>query len=516
MKKVLFILLIVAVQSFGQHTNILVSNLNNPEEPSIMLDFKNPLRMVAGANLNNVYYSNDGGFSWVENILVSEEFGVWGDPVIAVDTAGDFYFLHLSNPPSGNWIDRIVCQKSTDGGISWNDGTFMGLNGTKAQDKQWISIDRTNNNMYVTWTQFDEYGSTIVTDSSSIMFSKSLDAGETWSEAIRINEINGDCIDDDLTVEGAVPAVGPNGEIYVAWAGNYGIYFDKSTNTGETWLEEDVYVSDMPGGWTFNIPGIYRCNGLPVTVCDTSGGPNHGTIYINWTDQRNGTDDTDVWLVKSTNEGLTWSEPIRVNDDEPGKHQFFTWMAIDQKDGTLYFVFYDRRAYSDNQTDVYMARSKDGGLSFENFLISESPFTPNPSVFFGDYNNIVAWNGVVRPIWTRLEGTDLSLYTAIIDTNLVNLTEQFHESELLEQNSPNPFINSTYFSFKLYESTSVSLSVYDIFGRVITHIIENETLSYGKHKIEFNFAHYQLPSGVYYYSLTTNKKTITRKMIISR
>ncbi|MEZ5146518.1 MAG: sialidase family protein [Bacteroidales bacterium] len=67
---------------------------------------------------------------------------------------------------------------------------------------------------------------------------------------------------------------------------------------------------------------INRCNGLPITVCDLSGGPNNGTIYINWSDQSNGEDDTDVWVVKSTDGGDTWSEPMRVNDDPPGKQQF--------------------------------------------------------------------------------------------------------------------------------------------------------------------------------------------------
>lgn len=515
MIRILILLQIIAFHSFGQHENILISNLYDPEEPSIMMDFKNPNRMVAGANLNNVYFSEDGGYSWVSNILVSTEFGVWGDPVIAVDTAGDFYFLHLSNPASGNWIDRIVCQKSEDGGISWNDGTYMGLNGTKAQDKQWISIDRSNNAMYVTWTQFDDYGSSNSLDSSSIMFSKSVDASESWSEAKRINKLNGDCIDDDFTVEGAVPAVGPNGEIFVAWAGLMGIYFDRSLDQGETWLDDDIFVSSMPGGWTFDVPGIYRCNGLPITVCDTSGGPNHGTIYVNWSDQRNGFDDTDIWLSKSVDSGNTWSEPMRVNDDEAGKQQFFTWMAIDQKDGTLYFVFYDRRAYPDNQTDVFMARSSDGGLTFENFRISESPFIPNPSVFFGDYTNIVAWDGIVRPIWARLDGTDLSVLTAIVDTAVVSIPDIFKEDVLLEQNQPNPFASHTYFSFKLHESTIVTLSVYDIYGRKITDVINNQTLGYGKHKIGFDFRVFKLSSGIYYFSLITEHKTITRKMIIS-
>jgi len=294
----------------------------------------------------------------------------------------------------------------------------MGLNGTKAQDKQWPVIDRTNNNIYVTWSQFDDYGSADPNDLSMIRFSKSTDEGETWSNAIKINEVDGDCIDSGNTVEGAVPAVGPNGEIYVAWAGPVGLVFDRSFDQGETWLEEDIFVSDIPGGWDFDVLGISRCNGLPITVCDLSESPNHGTVYINWSDQRNGTDDTDIWLVKSTDGGNTWSERKRINDDPPGKQQFFTWMTIDQVTGYLWFIYYDRRDYSDNNTDVYMAVSRDGGESFHNFKISESPFVPTSNVFFGDYNNVNAHNNVIRPIWTRLHQGQLSVWSAIIDPNV--------------------------------------------------------------------------------------------------
>jgi hypothetical protein len=135
------------------------------------------------------------------------------------------------------------------------------------------------------------------------------------------------------------------------------------------------------GGWVYDIPGIYRCNGLPVTKCDTSSGTYHGRIYVNWTDQENGSDDVDVWLIYSDDEGETWSEKKRVNDDPAGSHQFFTWMDIDQTNGNLYFIFYDRRNHSGNETDVYMAVSEDGGDSFENIMISETPFTPSASVF---------------------------------------------------------------------------------------------------------------------------------------
>jgi hypothetical protein len=66
-------------------------------------------------------------------------------------------------------------------------------------------------------------------------------------------------------------------------------------------------------------------------------------------------------------------------------------------------------------TDVYWATSKDGGNTWHNERISESPFTPEATVFFGDYNNITAHNGIVRPIWTRLQDGRLSIHTAIIN-----------------------------------------------------------------------------------------------------
>jgi hypothetical protein len=128
--------------------NIEISNSGTPVEPSIMMDPNNPNILVAGSNLNNYYRSIDSGENWTEHTL-SSSYGVWGDPVIDVDTFGDFYFFHLSNPPSGEWIDRIVCQKSTDNGLTWSDGTYAGLNGTKDQDKQWSVIDRNNNNIYL-------------------------------------------------------------------------------------------------------------------------------------------------------------------------------------------------------------------------------------------------------------------------------------------------------------------------------------------------------------------------------
>jgi len=499
--------------SFSQFTNVMISDNYSPNEPCIVIDPNNTNTLFAATNIDNYYISNDGGYTWSEDKLTSAPYGVWGDPALMIDNNSNMYFFHLSNPPSGNWIDRIVCQKSTDNGVNWNQGTYFGLNGTKAQDKEWPVIDRNNENIYVTWTEFDDYGSSNSAHKSRIMFTKSSDSGDTWTTAMKINKIDGNCIDSDDTTEGAVPAVGPNGEIYTVWSGPVGMRFNRSTDFGASWLADPILVDLQPTGWDYGIPGISRANGLPITLCDLSGGSNHGTIYVNWSDQRNGSNDTDVWFKKSTDSGDTWSDLKRVNDDAAGKHQFLTWMAIDQTTGYLYVVFYDRRDYTNNLTDVYLAYSTDAGESFTNLKISETPFLPTSGPFFGDYTNITAHNGVIRPIWTSLHNGQLKIWTAIID-----------ESTLLETADvdlsvdfsiyPNPSTSETYVSFKLHEATSISLSINDIQGKQVAKILDNEDLDFGKHIIEIPLKKYNLKSGMYFYTLKSDKKVVTKKMII--
>ncbi len=518
MKLIYLLLLSVffTTATFGQYQNIVIDSEGSPEEPSIMINPNNPDQLVAGSNIDNYYYSEDGGYTWTKGTLVSTVNGVWGDPCIIVDTAGTFYYFHLANPPAGSWIDRIVAQKFDFTTHTWTDGTYTGKNGTKAQDKAWAVVDSSTNAIYVTWTQFDSYGSPSPDFISIILFSKSTDNGETWSTPVRINKTAGDCIDSDNTVEGAVPAVGPNGEIYVAWAGPDGIVFDRSLDGGDTWLEDDIFISDQPGGWDYNIPGIYRANGLPITCCDLSNSPYRGTIYVNWTDARNGDNDHDVWIAKSTDGGDTWSAPIKVNDDPAGKEQFFTWMTIDGANGDVYVVFYDRRNYSDNNTDVYIARSTDGGETFQNIKISESPFLPYSSVFFGDYTNITAYDGKVRPIWTRLQDGYLSVLTAIVDFT-VGVDEPLAQKAVpvsLEQNYPNPFKETTTIAFKLSTPSEISLSVYDIWGRKTAVIIDREHRKAGKYIEHFNASQYHLPGGVYYFVLNAGTVTKTQKIML--
>jgi hypothetical protein len=406
--------------------NILIAKAekgdgNGPCEPSIAVSPKNPQNVAAGAILNRYYWSNDGGRTWKNGTLKSKAAGVYGDPVLIGDWKGNFFYSHLSDPEGTGWasaklLDRIVIQKSTDGGKTYDDGSWCGLHHPKDQDKPWLCSDPKTGNIACSWTEFDKYASKdLEKDHSRILFSQSTDGGKSWSEALAISQFEGNCLDDDDTTEGAVPAYGPNGEIYVAWSYDEKIWFDRSTDGGKTWLQQDIVAAEQPGGWEIEIDGLNRTNVMPILVCDLSSGPNRGTLYLCWGDQRNGENDTDIFMAKSVDGGLQWSKPVRVNDDKKGRQQFLPWLAIDQVSGHLYTVFYDRRNYTDEQTDVFVAISQDAGKSFKNLKVSTAPFDPNALVFFGDYNHISAHDGVVRPIWTRMDKGALSVWTAIMD-----------------------------------------------------------------------------------------------------
>lgn len=390
-----------------------------PCEPSICINPNNTNEIIAASVLDNVYISKDAGQSWSTKKLTST-FGVYGDPVVRINGNGSWLFAHLSNPKgkayaSEEFLDRIVVQSSDNLGTTWTNGSYPKASLSKDHDKHWLAAEPNSGVVLMSWTEFDKYGSEDSLSKSRILFSKSTDGGLSWSEAICISEYEGDCLDDDMTTEGAHPAIGVDGTYYVTWSYNSKIYLDISLDKGLTWLSKDLVVTDQPGGWSFDIPGIGRCNGMPVMDVDYSQGKFNGRLYISWSDQRNGVNDTDIWIKYSDDNAKSWSSATRVNTDKAGKQQFFSWMDIDQTTGYVYLVFYDRRAYDDNKTDVYLAYSTDGGLHFDNIKISENYFEPENTVFFGDYNDISAHNGIIRPIWTRQDNFKLSVHTAIIN-----------------------------------------------------------------------------------------------------
>jgi len=78
---------------------------------------------------------------------------------------------------------------------------------------------------------------------------------------------------------------------------------------------------------------------------------------------------------------------------------------------------------------------------------------------------------------------------------------------------PNPFSNTTTFTYTLKENQKVNLSIYDITGRMVKQLV-NENQSQGEHALSFNAA--GLQAGIYYYRLEAGDEVATGKLILSK
>lgn len=98
--------------------------------------------------------------------------------------------------------------------------------------------------------------------------------------------------------------------------------------------------------------------------------------------------------------------------------------------------------------------------------------------------------------------------TSVDDPN-TNLPERF----ILTQNYPNPFNPSTVISYQLPLSGSVTLKVYDLLGREVATLV-NEEKPAGSYEVEFNAA--GLSSGIYFYTISAGNFIETKKMVLMR
>jgi len=108
---------------------------------------------------------------------------------------------------------------------------------------------------------------------------------------------------------------------------------------------------------------------------------------------------------------------------------------------------------------------------------------------------------------------------AVIDSlQLLANIEPYEQTEgqsKLYQNTPNPFRESTQFVFKLDKPSRVSLIITDMLGKQVAAPIWNQNMSAGEHREIFYPEMLNLQSGIFFYSLITEKRTFTKKMIIA-
>ena len=250
---------------------------------------------------------------------------------------------------------------------------------------------------------------------------RSTDDGLTWS-TLPINISQG--IADILSL-GVNIKTGPNGEVYAVWAiydtrsdginidDEVALGFAKSTNGGQSFDAPVRIIDNIKGIRLTRTSKNMRVNSFPVMAVDISGGPYNGNIYVVWTNIGvpgiNQGPDIDIYMIRSEDDGATWSAPIRVNQDPTGrgKEHFFPWITCDSETGALSVIFYDDRNTGVDDVETFAAVSFDAGTTWEDFKISDVSFTPAPipgyspsADYFGDYLGISARGQQVYPMWT--------------------------------------------------------------------------------------------------------------------
>lgn len=393
----------VRVYSNSEPQNECSIAVNPTKSTNIVIGFND---YTAGTWTPSYSYSIDGGNSWTyggslpKGILDDDPYC---DPWLAFDSDGYCYYVALSDT---DYHEVFVCVGSPDGSgnvgpLGFGNPHIVDSGSEAKNDKCAIAVDKTggayDGNIYVVWSRCP--GGDVSGDGYQIYLRRGTRSGTiiSWSASQLVSP--------DTFTQGSQVAVGPNGEVYVAYLrmtsssipDGDAILISKSTNGGSSFSTIGTTVSSVdPVSWTLSgdIDWARHASFPTLGVSMTT-----GTVFVAWADDRNG--DDDILISRSTNGGVTWSTTARVNDDTVSndKDQWHPALTV-TPGGYVHVIFYDRRDSDTNEyANLYHARSSDDGVSFSNSIVTSG--VTNPEAFrywssssFGDYVGIDSASGL--------------------------------------------------------------------------------------------------------------------------
>jgi hypothetical protein len=408
-------------------------------EVTIAVSRKDPLNVVGGAKdytpdsagqcvWDGVYATHDGGKTWdaknvpgspwvllspnassfAPNLLTqywcltdpSYAFGpdgtlyagvmaYQGDPVTAskigdgtLPTGGinDFAFNRVTQAiaishDGGTTIDAITAVDS---------GTFPAT----FHDREWVAASRSGN-VYDTWTTGALEGNLLY---------RSTDGGKSFQGPVFLDGLP-QPLGDPNAPGGMYVATGPKDEVAVSGCSQQGPKVAVSTDGGQTFTPWTLVAKAEDKGMT----APFRAGMVCMLAMDDSDGPFSKSIYVVWSDTRNG--DRDVYLSLSRDLGTTWSDAVRVNQGQDKADQFFPAIAVNPN-GVVDVAFYDRQYSNNTLNDVSFTYSRDGGKTWApESRVTERSSDPKYShhqsgaVFIGDYMDIDSSVDCAWPVW---------------------------------------------------------------------------------------------------------------------
>lgn len=403
-------------------------------------------------------FSTDNGVSWSTDTKVTNGFSFTNIGSVSIFNKGNMVFLSWPDSRSGN--EEIYFNNSTNNGTSWNtDQRLTNSAGISVN----TSVSASFNKIFNVWTDSRD-------GNKEIYFKKNILNGGLHS------------------ITGIVTYADNNQPVSGGYA--KALYHDKITNQIFT-IDSAIILPNGQYSFT-NIPDdtldlmYYQDDDLLQFV------PTYYISTIDWRESQK---------VFAT-ENLTNINPkvLRINN-QSNPYSISGQITMQGDSGLIPL----------SNCIVYLKIGND----FKNYGITNSngyyTVTKLPA---GNFNLIVQRMGFL-PISQNITITNTSLqninYTIINPIGIEPVSSEIPKTFSLSQNYPNPFNPNTTIKFDLPVSGLIKLSVYDILGREIETLI-NEDLKAGTYLVNWNASNY--PSGIYFYRIETRDFTETKKMIL--
>jgi hypothetical protein len=404
------------------------SNLGNNTTESETFAARKGLLVVVGYNtsrqagllgtgaftsLSGYSYSKNGGATFTNSDFVpaSGSYVLEGDPTLGFDNAGNLYFGSLLEDPS-TACSYIGVNKSTSTSPSVTFGPPVAIIGPNScsggfEDKEFLAVDTTSGlfagRVYVAWSEFPSSG-----NPQALLAASSTTSPLAFKPTIALAPSPGSI------QHGAIPIVGPDGTVYVAWStltsysspASASINLVKSTDGGATFgslVNVATFTSTTgdigSGGMSL------RTRSFPYLAVDhtPAGSPTHNSLYVVYQAQpgSGASPRSEIFFTKSTDGGANWSTPrsissgpaVTIFPDPTSNDNWSPSISVSPVTGHIKVLFYARREDPANQKlRVYEAGSTDGGMTWYNRPFSSVLFTPSVGYdpllvpnYMGDY-----------------------------------------------------------------------------------------------------------------------------------
>ncbi len=446
---------VASVPATATPANVDVSRRHlNESEEAIAVNPTNPNNIVVVTNVGHreagleagmlAGVSFDGGQTWATRLIGNNDNlgDACCDPSLSFDQHGNLFLTYLFE------VENVVpVALSTDGGLSFHLVANIGAGGSATASRSGTDdrgLFRFVDQPTITagedeaWVIFNAGGPMVATGA------RVMGLGQVGSFApVEVVSGTNNCTYGDV-------AIGPSGQVMnvctLTESGQGGGKLLVSVDPdrlGPAPFGKRVSVTDTHiGGFDFIPPQPDRSvDAEPGLAWDRTGGPHKGRVYLVYTlEVKNESDNTDIEVRYSDDNGATWSAPVRVNDDATANSQFLPKISLDPTTGNVAVIWYDSRqdlgtggpgdtnGVPNDDAQVWGAFSTDGGRTFTpNTKISagtsNSPDSGN-GIDYGDYTGLSFFGGVAHPAWSdnsNSTGTNpdgalhqLDIYTAAV------------------------------------------------------------------------------------------------------